>query len=587
MASTTLFAPQVRAVQPAFVYNKDSESKVKIYFNLSSYNTVNDIKYILYTIIDPNKASTWGTNSVVETTAAPVGYLYVSFAIEKTEATPVANRLYYTLESSGKYVYEGKLNEFETGKNYYYFNQDQNTGEYYIEINLGDNTKFKELTKNQFYQVQLYFCDTTTSAPTDDDKINNQWLNINKDNISVASQATLIRPIPSLDVGYPNIETLSGTLYDLSLIKGEIVYEDNSMAETIDTCWFEVGSKKSEIIKNQLGLGFEIPIKFSLNAGNYTGNLHYITKNGYQKDQAVSFTITPYGTSGSSLSVVESNSLGYISIPGNAKNKLQRKEESQVHWDTIHTYIDDNLYYDYDIENLNEYHYRLINGNVASTTTSAVKVSFEDIFLSDENTMLAVRYNPNISNFKYVTQEAITNTLGGKYPIIRKNGDTRYRQFSLSGTLFMNASSYTNSQTLPASWHQNVKDWFNSNDEVSLYVKENDPRIKTYNTKERLERQAREVAIDFLTNGGVKLFRSPEEGNMIVYLSNVSFTPNKQLGRAVWDFSATVTEICEYSMENINKYKLNDGNEFKKVLKNNLSQPSKTPVTTLPQSSLT
>ena len=43
---------------------------------------------------------------------------------------------------------------------------------------------------------------------------------------------------------------------------------------------------------------------------------------------------------------------------------------------------------------------------------------------------------------------------------------------------------------------------------------------------------------------------------MIVYLSNVSFTPNKQLSREVWDFSCTVTEICEYNRENLIRYDL-------------------------------
>jgi hypothetical protein len=46
---------------------------------------------------------------------------------------------------------------------------------------------------------------------------------------------------------------------------------------------------------------------------------------------------------------------------------------------------------------------------------------------------------------------------------------------------------------------------------------------------------------------------------MIVYLSNISFTPNRQLGRHIYDFSATVSEICDYTMENLAKYKLNLG----------------------------
>jgi hypothetical protein len=43
---------------------------------------------------------------------------------------------------------------------------------------------------------------------------------------------------------------------------------------------------------------------------------------------------------------------------------------------------------------------------------------------------------------------------------------------------------------------------------------------------------------------------------MIVSLSNISLTPNKQLGRHIYDFSATVTEVCEYTLENLQKYNL-------------------------------
>ena len=53
-----------------------------------------------------------------------------------------------------------------------------------------------------------------------------------------------------------------------------------------------------------------------------------------------------------------------------------------------------------------------------------------------------------------------------------------------------------------------------------------------------------------------KFFRSPTEGNMIIYLSNISFTPNKILGREIYDFSATATEVCEATYENLIKYNL-------------------------------
>jgi hypothetical protein len=76
------------------------------------------------------------------------------------------------------------------------------------------------------------------------------------------------------------------------------------------------------------------------------------------------------------------------------------------------------------------------------------------------------------------------------------------------------------------------------------------------NSPSFLEKKYRDIAIDFLTNQKPKIFKGAEEDMMIVYLSNVSFTPNKQLGREIWDFSCTVTEFCEYNNENLQRYNL-------------------------------
>ena len=66
MANTTLFAPQVRSVQPAFEYNKSIGGTVKIYFSLSDFNKENEYTHIRYKIIDPNRESGWGSDSMIK-----------------------------------------------------------------------------------------------------------------------------------------------------------------------------------------------------------------------------------------------------------------------------------------------------------------------------------------------------------------------------------------------------------------------------------------------------------------------------------------------------------------------------------------
>ena len=61
----------------------------------------------------------------------------------------------------------------------------------------------------------------------------------------------------------------------------------------------------------------------------------------------------------------------------------------------------------------------------------------------------------------------------------------------------------------------------------------------------------------FLESNTVKLFRSLTEGNMLVKLSGVTFTPNMSLGRLVYSFSCTAYEIADSATaEDINKFQI-------------------------------
>ena len=172
---------------------------------------------------------------------------------------------------------------------------------------------------------------------------------------------------------------------------------------------------------------------------------------------------------------------------------------------------------------------------------------YDDIFLSDKDYMFALRYNPKISNFKWVTQDSITNTLGGKYPLIRRNGDQFYKQFGISGTLYLDWPEIV---TETCSTGKTMADFF-VEESCSLYLSQT--KITAYN-QATLKKKMRDIIAEFLSNGSIKLLRSEEEGLMLVYLSGVSFTPNTTSGRRVYDFSATATEICEVTEENITKY---------------------------------
>lgn len=84
------------------------------------------------------------------------------------------------------------------------------------------------------------------------------------------------------------------------------------------------------------------------------------------------------------------------------------------------------------------------------------------------------------------------------------------------------------------------------------------PQISTDKTDENVyyERKFRDFVMLWLSDGKPKLFRSETEGNMIVMLSGISFTPQDKSSRMVYSLSCTVTEIAEYNMQNLLDYNL-------------------------------
>jgi len=60
---------------------------------------------------------------------------------------------------------------------------------------------------------------------------------------------------------------------------------------------------------------------------------------------------------------------------------------------------------------------------------------FDNIFLLTGDQQLKIKFNPQVNNYSHVVSESLTQTIGSKYPFIRRNGNVDYRTFSLSGTI--------------------------------------------------------------------------------------------------------------------------------------------------------
>lgn len=250
---------------------------------------------------------------------------------------------------------------------------------------------------------------------------------------------------------------------------------------------------------------------------------------------------------------------------------------------------------DFTVEQGKVYKYALQQYNHESGIVSdkmlsnEILVDFEDCFLYDGERQLKIKYNPKISSFKETLLEAKTNTLGGQYPFIFRNGKVSYKEFPISGLISylmdeehlflsdkdMGLENFTNEFkrefTLKTGVSVENLDYFEtlgkyhavqadniyrlylqreaigSNEYEIANKKTRTTQLSDYN--QAAERIFKLKVLEFLNDGKPKLFRSAAEGNYIVRLMNSSLSPNDQLGRMLHNFSTTATEVEPFDVK--------------------------------------
>lgn len=203
------------------------------------------------------------------------------------------------------------------------------------------------------------------------------------------------------------------------------------------------------------------------------------------------------------------------------------------------------LYKDYTVEQGITYRYSLQqynNHNIYSERriSNRVTADFEDLFLYDGERQLAIRFNPKVSTFKENRVEQKTETIGNKYPFIIKNGSVGYKELAISGLI---------------SYQMDSIEQFMSKDDLELPYNSFDK--KRYGLRDlitdniRAERIFKTEVLAWLNNGGIKLYRSPTEGNFVVRLMNITTTPMDQLGRMLHSFSCAAYEMAEPTYDSL------------------------------------
>lgn len=254
-------------------------------------------------------------------------------------------------------------------------------------------------------------------------------------------------------------------------------------------------------------------------------------------------------------------------------------------WEDIHTeYLDDYehinyVYLDYTAEAGVLYKYAVQKRNTEGGRSPALYEMKEEggilvpadpkvyapeyAFLITKDTQLNLKLNEDVNSVKHIVSENLTETIGSRYPFIRRNGNVNYRQFTIQGLISTLVDWETgetwNTQQMAFDdnlYEQKKKAFYG--DKYQYYEKYNIDNNVTLQNDWIYEKKYREKIEAFLMDGKPKLFKSTPEGNIIVRLTDISLTPEKQLGRMLYSFQAKASEIADATITEYEKYEIID-----------------------------
>lgn len=518
-----------QSYMPAFV--KDC----KVYFSLSNFNSLQDIKQ----------------NAV-----------QVSVRSQKTNKTVLNKTLYPS---------EIKLTDLETDT------EKIGNDKYFITIKNSDIQG--GFNYNQYYKVQVRFTSSNATDRPSTNKIDS-WLNSNLGSFSEWSTVVLIRPIstPTLELNNFSNQADSTTLnvQDLTIV-GRVTF-DSKDNEILKSYYIHIYDANDELLQDSGDIytnnnEINYRCKYGFEAGElYKLGVQILTNNLYSWNQEKIFifniNFVPYTEFYGRIAAKAQDKAGRIKIsithdavsqpPLNIVIRRSSNESNFKIWEDVYianvpanTILNIN-WYDYTVESGIWYQYSAQQINKQGwrstiiQTNNYVMINPQDLFLLHGGKQLKIRFDPQVNNFSHTLAESLNQTIGSKYPYIIRNGNVNYRTFTLSGTIsaFMDIRQNlmeASKKDLYGSYLNNYQDYNNMNN-INLY------KDTIY------EKKFRDKVIEFLYANNVKLFKSDTEGNILVKLMNITFSPNNDLSRHIYSFSCTAYQVDEFTYQNCVKY---------------------------------
>lgn len=555
-----LYPPIVASSMPAF----DITQGIKIYYTLSMYNAAKQDK------ITSVQVSVRRQSSNVNVLVDPKEIVVKSFG-NQDDIDKLLNRYYVQIDNSQ--IIDG-FTEDVLYKVQLRFSSSQGSGDNYYTTNISYLSEWstvciiKPIQVPEFY-IQEFYIENEQPKETDTNYFYSNlcdWIGVYKQKKS--SQILKQWRIRLLSNDYTQENPLDIEDYVLS-----------------DSGWVINSANNYNTTDESVVIACSLPYELENNS-NYKLLFEIQTRNGYVKSLLYSFTcnIQNINQLQGEIKTYLNEEQGYFKIVFSSEedyfgNMVLRRTDSRSNfnkWEDLVYYIsyDDPsfTYYDFTVQSGMFYRYLIQKVDArgrrgtpvydsSKNKNTGLLAEWEHAFLLESTgngkisgtKQLKLKYDFQISSYKTNISESKTDTIGSKYPFIRRNGSMYYRSFPITGTItgFMDqARLFTNEQEMFNNKYSQYKQF---KGQISQHGIQYD---YTY------ERKFREKVQEFLYNAKPKLYKSMQQGNIFIKLMQVSLTPKNELGRLVYSFSATAYQIDEAILNTFNSYGLIDIGQF-------------------------
>lgn len=555
-----IYPPTLQSTQTAFLA---SSSEYIIYFSLQSITSFSDIGHVQIRIVRQANNRT-----IVKTSTYPDGVIY---------------RAASSIKTSGE--------------------------KYYVVIQRDDLSE--TWTAGYLYKVQMRFGSTSLWTSTGEKFAEWKSQQIEDQTFSEWSNVMIIKAIDSPTVAIDNAEAVKEDVISTQHTEATLTplfsgsYSISSASnELIDQYRFQLylgeSSEDGELLESSGWLqhngSVDTPDTYRfknilVNNNYYTVTYEIITTNGYEAaaDEYVFQAVQTYLEELENMTLTVDDDDVYCRENGCMRLYLtsteaitgcyvitRSSEESDYGvWEDLAYYVYSNktfnntlIHTDFTIESGIKYKYAIQMQNAAELRSAPLYednnpykvVNFEYAYLYRDGVQVKLMYNNTMASFKHTTLSAKQDTLGGVYPHLVRNGYAYYAEFPVNGLISFQMDEDQTFFTHGSDGYYYDGELVIPNDKFSIYYGNRDNDHLTYTIDSNLtddnifvERKFREKVEEFLNDFEYKLFKSPTEGNIIVGLMNVSMTPNQQLGRMIYSFTATAYEVMENTISNLDE----------------------------------